>query len=151
MISARASHRTAAALGFVWFGWLAACGGAQQPAPQDPSPSRAQPAATDTRTPIERRRDAACEGLGPKLTACAVEDAKADLAAGKITQQQLDRDIAPGVLDKNTEKFEAACKTAGYSSRQVRVLEVCLREERRCAPLLDCLGHLSDAADHGAK
>jgi hypothetical protein len=151
VISARASHRIAAALGLVWFGWLAACGGAPQPAPQDPSPSRAQPAATDTRTPIERRRDAACEGLGPKLTACAVEDAKADLGAGKITQQQLERDIAPGVLDKNTEKFEAACKTAGYSSRQVRVLEVCLREEPRCAPLLDCLGHLSDAADHGAK
>jgi hypothetical protein len=24
------------------------------------------------------------------------------------------------------------------------VLEVCFRTETRCAPLLDCLGHLSD-------
>ena len=129
----------------VWLAVLAACG-ASQPAPATTAAPTQPPAVADTRSPIERRRDAACEGLGPKLTACAVEDARADLAAGKITQQQLERDTAPAVQQKNTEKFETACKATAYSSRQVRVLEVCPRQETRCAALLDCLGHLSDAA-----
>jgi hypothetical protein len=97
-------------------------------------------------TPIEQRRDAACEQLGPKLTACAVEDARANLTAGKSDKAQLERDTAPAVQHKNTEEFLKACKATPYSSRQVRVLEVCFREETRCGPLLDCLGHLSDAA-----
>jgi hypothetical protein len=119
---------------------LACGGGAPQPAePATPS------AAPDPRTPIERRRDAACDQLGPKITACAVEDAKADLAAGKIARADFDRDTAPDVRAKNSAKFVAECKSHPYSSRQVRVLEVCFHEEPQCGPLLDCLGHLSDA------
>jgi len=132
--------------------WLAACGGPQHKpdgggggGPRDPAP----PAYTGT--PIEQRRDAACDQLGPKLTACAVEDARASLAAGKITKAQFDKDTAPGVQRKHTEKFETACKGKPYSSRQVRVLEVCLREETRCGPLLECLGHMSDAAPAGPR
>jgi hypothetical protein len=30
------------------------------------------------------------------------------------------------------------------SSRQVRVLEVCDREESQCGPLLSCLDHLNE-------
>lgn len=118
---------------------LIACGGS--PAPATPAPA---PAAPDPRSPIERRRDAACDQLGPKLTACAVEDARASFAAGKIDQAQLARDTAPEVQRKNTEEFDQACKRTPYSSRQVRVLEVCFKEEPQCAPLLDCLGHLND-------
>ena len=36
------------------------------------------------------------------------------------------------------------CKHASYSSRQVRVLEVCFRAESQCIPLLACLEHLKD-------
>jgi hypothetical protein len=128
---------------------LAACGGAQRP-PDGEGGAPAQPAApADPRTPIERRRDAACDQLGPKLTACAVEDAKASLAAGKIDRQQFDRDTAAPIQRKNTEEFDKACKGTAYSSRQIRVLEVCFGQETRCGPLLDCLGHLSDAPTHG--
>jgi hypothetical protein len=131
----------------------AGCGGTMQtgtgpamPAPAtDPEP--APPA--DPRTPIQRRRDAACDQLGPRITACAVEDARTSLAAGKIDQRQFELDTAPGVQRKHTEEFEQTCKGAAYSSRQVRVLEVCAREETRCAPLLDCLGHLSDRPARG--
>jgi len=134
---------------------LAACGGPQRPPDDDGRAGRPQPApVTDPRTPIEQRRDAACDRLGPKLTACAVEDARADLAAGKISQDQFDGDTAPAIQRKNTEKFEKACKGTAYSSRQVRVLEVCFREETQCAPLLDCLGHLRDPGatkDRGAR
>jgi hypothetical protein len=122
---------------------FAACGG--PPRKPEADPPREQPSAvTETRTPIEKRRDVACEQLGPKLTACAVEDARADLAAGKIGKPQFDRDTAREVQHKNTEKFLEACKSAAYSSRQIRVLEVCFHEEARCAPLLECLGHLDD-------
>jgi hypothetical protein len=126
----------------------AACGGAQSA--QDPAPAAASPAAapagSDARTAIERRRDAACDALGPRITACAVADARADLAAGKIDQQQFAKDTAPEIQAKNTEKFVQACKRASYSSRQVRVLEVCPSAESQCGPLLDCLGHLDDPA-----
>lgn len=125
--------------------WLAGCGGAPRAGGDEPPAPGVAPAA-DARTPIERRRDAACERLGPKITACAVSDARADLAAGKIDQRQLAADTAPEIQQRNTEEFERACKKAQYSSRQVRVLEVCLREETECAALLDCLGHLGDRA-----
>jgi len=129
-------------------GWLVACGGPQRSPGGADSAAReppAAPVARDPRTPIERRRDAACDQLGPKITACAVEDARADFAAGKIDRPQLERDTAPAIQRKHTEEFAKACKGEAYSSRQVRVLEVCFREEARCGALLECLGHLSDA------
>jgi len=138
----RGRWRGAAAVAMIAAG-LAGCGGPQR-ATEDAPANRAPGAAVDTRTPIEQRRDTACERLGPKITACAVADARADLAAGKVDQRQFARDTAPEVQQRNTEEFERRCKTAQYSSRQIRVLEVCLREEAACAPLLDCLGHLSD-------
>jgi hypothetical protein len=136
-------------------GALLACGAPQRPPDDDGRSGRPQPApVTDPRTPIEARRDAACDQLGPKLTACAVEDARANLAAGKIGRDQFERDTAPAIQHKNTEEFVRACKGTAYSSRQVRVLEVCFREETQCAPLLDCLEHLRDpgaAKDRGAR
>ena len=122
---------------------LAGCGG-KQPATGGHSGS-GEPVgvAADTRTALEQRRDVACDKLGPKITQCAVEDARADLAAGKTTQKQFDQDTAVGVQSKNTEKFLEQCKVQ-MSSRQVRVLEVCFKEETACAPLLDCLSHLGD-------
>jgi hypothetical protein len=123
---------------------LSGCGGPQHSEGGAAAAPASAPA--DPRTPIERRRDAACEQLGPKLTACAVEDAGASLASGKIDRSQFERDTAPAIQRKNTEEFDKACKGERYSSRQVRVLEVCFRDESRCAPLLECLGHLSDPA-----
>lgn len=125
-------------------GAAAGCGGPQR------APDRADGAgpasAADPHTPIERRRDAACDALGPKLTACAVADARADFAAGKIDRHQLDLDTAPEWQQKLTAKWEADCKGAHYSSRQVRVLEVCFHEETECGPLVACLDHLHDQA-----
>jgi len=125
-----------------------ACGGPQR-APERTGDAPADPAPADLRTPIERRRDAACDALGPKLTACAVADARADSAAGKIDRRQLEVDTAPEWQQKLTAKWLADCKGARYSSRQVRVLEVCLREETECGPLVACLGHLHDLVRPG--
>lgn len=123
-------------------GGPAGCGGPQR-APDGDGAGGPAPAA-DPRTPIERRRDAACDALGPRLTACAVADTRADLAAGKIDQRQFERDTAPEWQQKLTAKWEAQCKGASYSSRQVRVLEVCSRAETECGPLVACLDHLHD-------
>lgn len=121
---------------------LAACGGAQQPPPNDTKGS-AEPVARDTRTPFEQRRDAACKQLAPKLTACAADDAKADLDAGKSTAEQYKQDTQPKVLEKNTQDFVDKCTSwRDMSSRQVRVLEVCFQQETECGPLRECLKNL---------
>jgi hypothetical protein len=123
---------------------LAACGHKSTPIQNSGgSGDGSNVAPVDTRSAIEKRRDGACETLGPKITSCAVEDAKKELAAGKIKQKDFDANTAPGVLSKNTEEFIKACKKAQYSSRQVRVLEVCQQEESQCEPMLACLDNLN--------
>jgi hypothetical protein len=118
-----------------------ACGGSQKKPPaNDIDPPGV---AHDTRTPIQKRRDAACDALGPKLVQCSVDDAKRDLAAGKITQKQFDDDTAPKWRNGLKADWDKKCKV-DMSSRQVRVLEVCFREEQECAPLVDCLRHIDD-------
>jgi hypothetical protein len=124
------------------------CGGAPTPPPADPAaPAPPGPGAPSE---LDRRRDAACGVLGPRLTACAVDDAKADFAAGKIDRAQLDADTAPAIQAKHTAKFLETCRGARTSSRQVRVLEVCGQQETQCAPLLACLDHLNDGAGAGS-
>lgn len=117
---------------------IASCGPKQPTTPinNDTGPVK------DTRTELERRRDASCETLGPRVTQCAVDDAKANLAAGKVSKEQFDKDTAPAIVNKNTEKYVEECRSHEYSSRQVRVLEVCQKEESECEPLLSCLDNL---------
>ncbi len=119
---------------------VAACGSTQKPKP-DPDPVPPKPA--DNRSAIEKRRDVACEALGPRITACAVEDAKRDVAAGKVTQEQFDKDASPAVQRKNSSEFIKDCESHSYSSRQVRVLEVCPTAETACGPMLACLDNVS--------
>ncbi len=121
----------------------AACGGKQTPKGGGDGSAEPVGVVQDMRTPLEKRRDVACDALAPRLTQCAVDEAKADAAAGKISKSQLEKDTAPDVLRKNTEEAKKACKVS-LSSRQVRVIEVCMKEETECGPLQDCLGHLND-------
>jgi hypothetical protein len=122
---------------------LTACGGKQTPKGTGDGSAEPVGVVKDTRSPIEKRRDVACDDLGPRLTQCALADAKAELAAGKVSKAEFEKDTAPDILRKNTEEAKKACKVP-MSSRQVRVLEVCLKEETECGPLQDCLGHLND-------
>ena len=122
---------------------LAACGHKQPTSVSNEGSGSAVTAPPDDRTAIEKRRDGACETLGPKMTSCAVDDAKKELAAGKIKQKDFDANTTPEILKKNTEEFIKACKKSDYSSRQVRVLEVCQQEESQCEPLLSCLDNLN--------
>ncbi len=125
---------------------LVACGG-KQPAPQSggSGSGSGEPVGVvkDTRTEIERRRDTGCETLRPKLVQCAVDDAKAELDAGRMSKKDFDANTAPEVTTKLGEKWMEACRVP-MSSRQVRVLEVCFQEEKQCGPLLSCLEHLNE-------
>lgn len=141
---------------------IAACGGPNAPAPAgpgsadpaaatcgasppqlgsgDPAPAAPSP---DPRTEIERRRDAACEQLAPKLFACALEDTWNDCRAGHSSREELDSFATSEMQRAHRKDWLAKCETP-LTSYQVRVLEVCLREETECGPLVDCLGHLND-------
>lgn len=130
----RASLVIALALG------LAACGGKQSAAPAHPE-AQLEP---DPRTPLEKRRDAACEIVAKRVSECAVEDARRDLAAGKVTKAQFAKDTAPAVVEKNAEQYSDKCRAKrDYSSRQIRVLEKCPEYESECEPLLECLENLA--------
>lgn len=104
----------------------AASGGGSTPAP---------PAGP---TELEVRRDAACEALGPRLTACAVEEARRTMSAEELAKLDLEK-TAP----VHTEEFIGECKRQQLSSRQVRVYEVCLAEESECEPLVACLDNVN--------
>jgi hypothetical protein len=124
---------------------LLACGGnkTQPVGPGSGSGSAVVEPPKDTRTELEKRRDTACEQVGERITQCQVEDAKKDLAAGKVTQKDFDDATKPDWLKQYTAMFVKKCKIP-MSSRQVRVLEVCYKEETECAPFADCLTHLDD-------
>jgi len=122
------------------------CGSKQQtPVNNTGDGSGSAAAPVDTRSAIEKRRDAACESLGPRITTCAANDAKAAKEAGQITQKQYDEITASGVLKKNTEEFIESCEKpkTPYSSRQIRVLEVCPAQELECEPMMACLDNLN--------
>ena len=120
-------------------------------AEQRPRQQPIQSPVTRLAHPIEKRRDTACDTIRPSSPRARVADAKANLAAGKVSQKQFDADTSPQVQAKNDEKFLEKCKAQKLNSYQVRVYEVCMREETDCDPLLQCLLHVKDAAAGGAK
>lgn len=118
---------------------LAACG---HPAPStNPGNRDDDDVPPDTRTEIERRRDAACEALGPRLTECAIADARATMSAEELAKLDIEK-TAP----VHTRKFVEQCQGQSLSSRQVRVYEVCLHEETACEPLISCLDNVRPEA-----
>lgn len=129
----------------------AACGGSKPPVddPDDDTlPDPVAPGDGDGAddgaplTELQRRQHAACERVIPRLTACAVEDARRNMTPEEYAKNQID-ETAP----YHTRKFLEECKAATMSSRQVRVYEVCDREETECGPLVACLEHAAPGAD----
>ncbi len=123
---------------------LAACASKPAPAPQNPPP---QPppsgVVTDTRSDLEKRRDAACEVVGKRTAACAVADSKALFDAGKIKKSEYEAATDPRVVAKDAEVYTEKCRAKrDYSSRQIRVLEKCPEYEKECAPFFQCLQNL---------
>jgi hypothetical protein len=115
----------------------AACGGrSTTPAVEDdtlPDPARGGP----PRSELQRRQEAACERIAPRMTECAVEDARRTLTPDQLAELDLEK-TAP----LHTRKFIEECTSDALSSRQVRVYEVCEREAADCEELNACLDNL---------
>lgn len=112
------------------------CGGGQHVKP-GPGSGDPVPVYKDSRSPIEKRRDLACEAIQPTLTQCAVADAKATMSPKELADLKPDELVA-----KHKAEFLKQCESSSMSSRQVRVLEVCNKEESACDPLAECLKNL---------
>jgi hypothetical protein len=129
---------------------FAACGGSKPP-PASAGSGTASASDDDTLTdthaandtPIHKRRNAACEQVGAKVAACAIEDTKNDKQHPPTADElkQLDQTAA---IDKR--EYVKKCEATEMSSRQVRVMEVCSQQEAECEPFLACLDHLNDKA-----
>lgn len=125
---------------------VAACGNARSGDSTTPSGSSTEPPPPmkDTRSEFEKRLDAACNALGPTLTTCAVADANEKLKSGEITQKQFDEITKPEIVHKLDDEWRKTCyQPTKFTSYQLRVLEVCKREESECGPLQDCLDNLN--------
>jgi len=121
--------------------FVIACGGKQPPPKTDPDPNPG--VVKDTRSDLEKRRDAACDNVAKLNTKCSLEEAKANFAAGKVKKEQFDQDTKPAILAKNTATYAEQCKAhKDYSSRQIRVLEKCPQYETECGPLMECLANV---------
>lgn len=118
---------------------LAACSSSARPA--DDTTPRNQDDTGPALTEIERRRNAACEALGPRMTQCAIEDARATMTPEELAKLDVERTAAV-----HTREFVKSCESQTLSSRQVRVYEVCLREETACEPLVACLENANPTA-----
>ena len=121
---------------------LAACGPkAATPPPHDddtlPDPgggSAGEPEPTPPKTELQRRQYAACDRVIPRLTDCAVADARKKMSPEELAKLDLEH-TAP----VHTREYTKKCKNGYMSSRQVRVYEVCDREATDCDALVACL------------
>jgi hypothetical protein len=95
-----------------------------------PDPAPAPPSQSE----LEKRQGAACEQLGPRLTDCAIADARATMTPEQLAELDVEK-TAP----VHTREMIKQCKEQSMSSRQVRVYEVCMREETACDALTACL------------
>jgi hypothetical protein len=131
---------------------LIACGGSKPPQEDDdtlPDPGTGTPGGTGgeeeelvAENELQRRQFAACESVIPRLTACAVEDARQKLSPEQFEKEQIE-ETAP----IHTREYLKKCKRHKLSSRQVRVYEVCDKEEAECASLIACLDNLKPTAE----
>lgn len=125
-----------------------ACGPKSKPVEDDtlPDPGSDSPGDSGTgddepeppATELEARKYAACEKAGPRLTECAIEDARANMSPKEFAELDVEK---TGPV--HTREFIKKCSTDELSSRQVRVYEVCIEEETECAPLMACLANLN--------
>lgn len=114
---------------------MSACSGgarsdAEQPAGQPSQPVENREAALAR---LEKRQEAACDGVGRTLFGCALEEARASMSPkefAKLEPAQLEPEYMRRFLDE--------CLENDMSPRQVSVFEGCL-QDTRCEVFVPCL------------
>jgi len=126
---------------------LVACGGHQQQqqkqivsdddlASLSSGPGESEPPPPEDE--LHRRQYAACEQIIPRMTSCAVDDAKKNMTAEQL--KNLDVDATAKI---HTREYTKKCKKCALNGYQVRVLEVCYAQTDNCDDLRDCLDNLN--------
>lgn len=81
-------------------------------------------------------QQAMCDALAPRLTTCAVEQARKNLTEREIEKQGLSD---PAFLRKYTNDIRSECSLKEISMRQIKLLETCTAQDSDCKTYLSCL------------
>jgi hypothetical protein len=111
----------------------ACSGGAREEAAQPARPAQSGEDREAALASLEKRQEAACEGVGKTLFACAVEDARATMSPEEFAKLEPDK-LEPEYMGR----FLDECLSSDMSPRQVSVYEGCL-QDKRCAAFVPCL------------
>ena len=114
---------------------LPACSGGarEQAAAQPAEPAQSGGDREAALASLEKRQEAACEGVGKTLFACAVEDARASMSPEEFAKLEPDK-LEPEYMSR----FLDECLSSDMSPRQVGVYEGCL-QDKRCPVFVPCL------------
>lgn len=126
---------------------LVACGGgsgSREPAEPTGGGGDADARRAEAEQRLAERQFAACEALGPHITACAVADARAH--ADELSEEDRAALDDEAFLEAFSSRFIDQCKGGELSARQVKVLETCAASPPAepvsvdtCEPFLACL------------
>jgi hypothetical protein len=112
---------------------MSACSGGAQKGDTE-QPAQEQPSEREVAlAKLRSRQEAACQGVGEAVFACAVEDARATMAPEEFAKLDVEQ-LEP----EHMRQFMDECVTADMSPRQVDVYETCLKD-KRCAVFVPCL------------
>lgn len=113
----------------VMFVLLAACaGGSSGTTAQEP------PLSNSRSVELDAAQDAACQRLAPKVTDCAIEDARATMSPQDFADMARDLDE---LADRNSEQYIDHCTRSPMSRRQLEVYEQCALDVT-CEEFLAC-------------
>ncbi len=119
---------------------LSSCGGGSHTGADDLRPSaHSSEAGTQARRAQAReallmRQDAACDRVGDRLFACAVQDGQASMDEEAFAELEVSKLKAQYKRD-----FQASCMRSALSLRQVQIYEGCTAQDGGCDTLLSCL------------
>lgn len=83
---------------------------------------------------LQEAQEAACHRVAPKVTDCAIQDARTTMPPEKFAEMARDLDE---LAARNTEQFLSRCIASDMSPRQVEVYETCPLDAS-CARFLSC-------------
>jgi len=85
---------------------------------------------------LDARQRQACQRMCPRLTECALEDAKANVSPADLKDGPSLEEIAPS----HTAQCNSECNRTRLSLRQIRVYEGCMdKKQLDCGALVVCL------------
>lgn len=121
---------------------LAACGGSKQAADEPaPTTTTEDGAAIGEPSPEEKllmQQAGACRPMCERLTACSVEDARANMSPEEFAELEIET-TAP----RHTDECDRSCNANPLSPRQIQVIRDCVSADSDCQTFVSCLDAVS--------